>query len=90
MLNFIMLHVKFILTAIQIIYFFYPETKRRSLEDMDLLFDESRSSHPNFEQADSQSIEAEDEVIRPKSNAVWVSRDAHNQHNRPKFVIMII
>ena len=69
-LNFAILHVKFILTSTQIIYFFYPETKRRSLEDMDLLFDESHSSHPNFEQADSQPIEAKDEVIRPKSNAV--------------------
>jgi hypothetical protein len=65
-----MLHVKFILTKIQIIYFFYPETKQRSLEDMEPLFDESNSSHSNFEHADDQSIEAEDEVARPKSNAV--------------------
>ncbi|OCK95736.1 general substrate transporter [Cenococcum geophilum 1.58] len=58
------------LASVVIIYFFYPETKRRSLEDMDPLFGESRSSHSNFEHADSQSIEAEDEVVRPKSNAV--------------------
>ena len=69
-LNFAILHVKLILTSTQIIYFFYPETKRRSLEDMDPLFDESHSSHSNFEHADDQSIEAEDEVVRPKSNAV--------------------
>ena len=69
-LNFVMLHVKFILTTIQIIYFFYPETKRRSLEDMNPLFDESHSSHSDFEHADGQSIEAEDEVVIPKSSVV--------------------
>ena len=73
-----MLRVKFILTKIQIIYFFYPETKRRSLEDMDPLFDETHSSHSNYEHADDQSIEAEDEVVRPKSNAVWVVRESYS------------
>ena len=53
------------LTELQIIWSFYPETKNRSLEDMDVLFDRHYTSQVGFSRTSNNHDE--ETVTLPKA-----------------------